>query len=121
MKKFILFVILLSCSVSANAAVRALGGNFETENNIKDTPSVNLSIRDASQECPANGFKLTRCEANEIAAYPCPFSSSYFRICCPQEYKYSQKHCLENDMEPSANSCGGFFACIPKKTAHPTQ
>lgn len=122
MKKTIIFLLSIIYVVSANAGVRSLGGGSETQNNISPTPKVNLRVVNTNQDCLKHGFTLSHCEVNQIPAFPCPNNPSYFRLCCPQDYRYTQAYCQQHNMEASNDSCGGMFACIAKEQdATPTE
>lgn len=100
---------------SSYAGVRFLVNGPETQysDTFKDdAPSNNYQAsRSEITKCENAGYRYKRCKPGMILRKKCPYHSSYYAECCPEDYKYSPQDCYQMNKTTSTYTCGGFYAC----------
>lgn len=66
---------------------------------------------DTKSRCANEGYTITRCDSNSFLAEPCPYNYSYYRECCPSEYRNTASQCEAQGKGLGAYSCGGYYKC----------
>jgi len=66
----------------------------------------------SEQRCRSQGYTRTSCGAGQILVGECPYDSSYFQSCCPEEYRFTKEECLEAGLHYSESNCAGFYKCL---------
>ncbi len=109
MKKLnlIFAVVLLLGATQASAGVTFLPA---AEGAVGSTGGS--GVADPAQRCRNQGYTLTSCGAGQILVGECPYDHSYFRNCCPEEYRFTKEECLEAGLYYSQSNCAGFYKCI---------
>lgn len=123
MKYIISLLLCLSIINPASAAIRALGssgGAKSSHSNKKDyasenigsTPVISLKGSNTVVICNKKGFTLQKCPSGYAPVLPCPQNNKYFKDCCPQNYRFTTRDCIEKGLKPSTATCLGFHACL---------
>lgn len=106
-----IFTLALICMpVSSKADVRFVidkGATFSGERGSDSFYNINSQ---KNNPCEEEGYTITSCPTGFIGAYPCPYNSSYFQSCCPDEYIFTAEECTSMGKETGA-SCGGKYSC----------
>lgn len=114
------FLILLSIGFSIYAANTSARVRFitETENTAgavvdDEYKSIGGEIfnNDSKARCANEGYTKTRCGSDTFLANPCPYNYSYYRECCPSEYRNTAAQCEAQGKGLGAYSCGGYYRC----------
>lgn len=86
---------------------------------IMDTPaSPQYNSQDKNYDldkqslCIENGYNKTSCSEGFILAEVCPYLSTYFANCCPEEYRYTKEECQSQNKTAGPYNCGGYYKCI---------
>ena len=114
-----LLILLSICfgifSANASARVRFI---TETENTAgatvaeeyKSVGGESFDLNTKSR-CSNEGYTITRCDSDTFLADPCPYNYSYYRECCPSEYRNTAAQCEAQGKGLGAYSCGGYYKC----------
>ena len=105
MKKYVLsllsFAFGFCLCYSANAKVVFLA---------KDTASIGAGQTN-DLNCEEQGYTYTSSKCSNGLAIPCPTNSNYFKVCCPEGYKYTREECVSNARPLSVDNCYGYYKC----------
>ena len=107
--KFMCLVSALVLGISgvANAGVTflpAAGGSVGSSGK----PSA---AQTSEQKCKSAGYSRTSCGNGQILADQCPYNRSYYKSCCPEDYRFTKEECTRAGLRYSSNSCGGLYRC----------
>lgn len=100
---------------SSFAGVRFLVNGPETQYNDsfrdEDSSSNYQASRSEITKCENAGYIYKSCDRGMILRKRCPYHSSYYAECCPEDYRYSPQDCYQMNKTTSTYTCGGFYAC----------
>lgn len=105
----------LAAGMCFGAAAAWAGVHFlvqDGEQYISDQQGTGSAGPAGGNECETYGYRITHCEPGFIPAGSCPYSSRYYKECCPEEYIYTPEECQAQGKMPSTFSCGGLYSCI---------
>lgn len=99
--------LMLGFATIAEAGVTflpATGGSVGSSNKGNASQS-------SDQKCISEGYSRTSCGNGQILADQCPYNRSYYKSCCPEDYRFTKEECTRAGLRYSSNSCGGLYRC----------
>lgn len=117
MFKYLIFsTFLLTAFIdSATARVRFITDTENTAGAVVEdeykSDGGEVFNNDTKSRCANEGYTITRCDSSSFLADPCPYNYSYYRECCPSEYRNTAAQCEAQGKGLGAYSCGGYYKC----------
>lgn len=105
------FICLVSALVLGLSSAVNAGVTFLPAASSSVGSTGHSSAQSSDQKCISAGYSRTSCAKGQILSEQCPYNSSYYKRCCPEDYRYTKEECTRAGLRPSARKCGGLYSC----------